>query len=178
MSELITAARPYARAVFEFARDNDAISSWGEQIQYLAAMVAVPEMQQVIDNPRLTKSRIAELFVGAADGHIDDHGANLVRLLAENGKLVLLPEIAALFEQYRDEAEGLVEVEVTSAMPMDAEQEQRIAKALKKRFGRDVKITTQIDESLMGGAVIRAGDLVIDGSLKGRLDKAATVLSR
>ncbi len=178
MSELITAARPYARAAFEFARDNDVVSAWSGQIEHMAALAALPEMQQVIDNPRLTKAQIADLFAEACGDDIDDHGRNLIHLLAENGKLGLLPEIAALFEQYRDEAEGLVEVEVTSAMPMDAEQEKRIADSLKKRFGRDVKITTQIDESLMGGAVIRAGDLVIDGSLKGRLDKAATALSR
>ncbi len=178
MSELITAARPYARALFEFAREQNAVDAWDKQLNFLAGVVTDPAMQPVIDNPRLSKQAIADIVAEICGDGLDSHGVNLVRLLAENGKLTLMPEIAALFERQKDEAEGVVEAEVVSAMAIDADQEKAIADSLKKRFGRDVKITTRIDESLMGGAIIRAGDLVIDGSLKGRLAKAATALSR
>ena len=178
MSELVTAARPYARAVFEFAQEAGSIDQWSEQILLMGAIAAEPSVSTLVEHPKMTKQQIAEVFTEVCGEKVDEHGANLIKLLAENGKLALLPEIAALYEQFKAEDEGLVEAEVVSAMELDADQENAIARSLKKRLGRDVKITTRIDESLMGGAIIRAGDLVIDGSLKGRLAKASTALSR
>ncbi len=178
MSELITAARPYARAVFEFAQAESGLDSWSEQLSFMAAIVANPAMTKLLDNPKLTKEKQAEMFAHVCGDKIDQHAINLVKLLAENGKLSVLPEITELYEEFKDEDEGLVEAEVVSALEISADQEKAIAASLKKRLGRDVHITTRIDESLMGGAIVRAGDLVIDGSLKGRLAKVSTALLR
>ena len=178
MSELITAARPYARAVFEFAQEEGSLDKWSEQILFMGTIAADDAIVTVLDNPKLTKTEIAEIFNTVTGEYVDDHGANLVKLLAENSKLSLLPHIAALYEEFKADADGMIEAEVISAMEVSEAQEKAIAKSLKKRFGREVKITIRIDESLMGGAVIRIDDLVIDGSLKGRLAKATTALSR
>ena len=178
MSELITAARPYARAVFELGQADSELDKWTEQLSFMATIMADPEMSQVLDNPKLTKAEQAGMFVHVCGDKIGVKATNLVKLLADNDKLSLLPEIAALYEQFKTDHEGLVEAEVVSALEISADQEQAIASSLKKRLGRDVHITTRIDKSLMGGAIIRAGDLVIDGSLKGRLAKVTTALSR
>lgn len=178
MSELITAARPYARAVFEFAHAESGLDNWSEQLSFMATIVVDPAMSKLLDNPKLTKEKQAEMFAHVCGDKIDKHAMNLVKLLAENGKLSVLPEIAELYEEFKAEDEGLVEAEVVSALEISVDQEKAIAASLKKRLGRDVHITTRIDESLMGGAIIHAGDLVIDGSLTGRLAKVTTALSR
>ena len=178
MSEFVTAARPYARAVFELADAGGDAEKWSQQLEFMAAIAADSAMLEALDNPRISKQRTAELFTTVCDQQIDDQGRNLAKLLAENSRLGLLPEIAELYEQLRSEAEGSIDAEVISAFKVSDEQQKAIAGSLKKRLGRDVKLTTRIDTSLMGGAIIRAGDLVIDGSLRGRLSKISSVLSR
>jgi F-type H+-transporting ATPase subunit delta len=178
MSELITASRPYARAIFELAEANKDEEKWSQQLTFMAAVAADASMIEALDNPKLSKQQTAELFIKVCDPHLDKQGINLTKLLAENDRLVLLPEITTLYEKLRSEAEGSIDAEVISAFEVSDEQQKAIAKSLKKRLGRDVKLTTRIDTSLMGGAIIRAGDLVIDGSLQGRLTKIGTTLSR
>jgi len=178
MSELITVSRPYARAVFELATSNKDEEKWSEQLDFMAAVASDEVMIDELDNPRLSKQQAAELFVQVCDQHLNEQGINLTKLLAENGRLVLLPEIATLYEELRSEAEGSISAEVISAFEVTDEQLKGIAESLKKRLGCDVKLTTRIDESLMGGAIIRAGDLVIDGTLQGRLRKINSTLSR
>ncbi len=178
MSELITASRPYARAIFELAETNKDEKKWSQQLTFMAAVAADSSMVEALDNPKFSKQQTAELFIKVCDQHLDKQGINLTKLLAENDRLVLLPEITVLYEKLRSEAEGSIDAEVISAFEVSDEQQKAIAKSLKKRLGRDVKLTTRIDTSLMGGAIIRAGDLVIDGSLQGRLAKIGTTLSR
>jgi F-type H+-transporting ATPase subunit delta len=178
MSEITTAARPYARAAFEVAKDHDALQVWTDQLAFLAAVAHDPQMRAVLDSPALTRDQRAELMIGVCGDRIDDQAKNLIKLLAENGRLVILPEIAALYEVMRAEAEGSVEAEVVSAQDVSDAQLAKIAEALKGRLGREVKLTTRIDDSLIGGAIIRAGDLVIDGSIRGRLAKLTGALSR
>lgn len=178
MSELITASRPYARAIFELAEANKDEDKWSQQLTFMAAVAVDTSMIEALDNPKLSKQQTAELFIKVCDPHLDKQGINLTKLLAENDRLVLLPEITTLYEKLRSEAEGSIDAEVISAFEVSDEQQKAIVKSLKKRLGCDIKLTTRIDTSLMGGAIIRAGDLVIDGSLQGRLTKIGTTLSR
>lgn len=178
MSEFVTAARPYARAIFELAEAGKGEKKWSEQLLFMSTVAADENMREALDNPRFSKQQTAELFIQVCDQQVNEQGRNLIKLLAENDRLVLLPEITVLYEQLRSEAEGSIDAEVISAFEVSDGQQKAIAKSLKKRLGRDIKLTTRIDTSLMGGAIIRAGDLVIDGSLQGRLRKITGALSR
>ena len=178
MSDLVTAARPYAKAILELADSDKAMNKWSKQLQFMAAVAMDPELQQLIGNPKLTRQEVAEIFITACGDDIDDQGRNLVRLLAENGRIAVLPELSMLYDKLRADAQGTVEAEVYSAYRLGKEQREKLEAALAKRLGRDVKITSHVDKSLLGGAVIRAGDLVIDGSLKGRIEKLNAALTR
>lgn len=178
MSELTTLARPYAKALFEVAQGGGDLARWSDQLGFMAAVAHDPAMRAYLDNPKLTRDAAARTFISVCEDRIDDQGRNLIRMLADNGRLSLIPEIAALYEVLRAGAEGKVEARVISARPVSDEQKAEIAAALTKRLGRDVELVCEIDEALIGGAVIRAGDLVIDGSMRGRLERMAASLSR
>lgn len=176
MSEITTAARPYAKAVFELAQGSGNYDGWSNQLAFLAAVAKDPSMADKLDNPRLTRESLAELVCAIGEGQLDGAGQNLVRLLAENRRMRLLPGIAPMYEELRAEAEKKVAATVTSAQPVSDTQQKAIAEALKKRFGREVELECKVDETLIGGAVIRAGDLVIDGSVTGRLEQLVGTL--
>ena len=177
MSELTTTARPYARAVFELASESKTLAEWSTALAFMGAVSANDDVRAVLDNPKLTRQDTADVFVQLCDEKLDDKAVNLVKQLAENSRLSILPEIASLYEALKDEAEGAIEAHVTSAKKLTKKEQEAIAKALKKRLGRRVKITTKIDKSILGGAIIRAGDLVIDGSIQGRLRSMTQALS-
>jgi len=157
-------ARPYAKAVFELARATGNFQYWSEKLALIAAVSVDSGMRKLLDNPRLTRAGAADLFIRVLDTDAGEQEANLIRMLAENGRLAQLPLIAAQFERLKAEAERTVDAEVVSAFPLDEAQKTAIAGALKKRLGRDVKLNCSVNDALVGGAVIRAGDLVIDGS--------------
>lgn len=169
-------ARPYARAVFDLARQQGQLQQWSEQLALMAAVVNNATMQSLLDNPRLTRSDAGELVIRACGSDVDEHAANLLRMLAENGRLAQLPMIAVLYDTLRDEAEGTVDAQVISARPLSDAQKTAIAAGLKKRLGRDVQLNCSVNEDLVGGAVIRAGDLVIDGSAVDRLRQLSSAL--
>lgn len=177
MAEKSTVARPYAQAVFELASAQRQFGPWSERLQLLTAITADARLQQLIGNPRVARPQLAALLIDIGGDRLDGHARSLVKLLVENRRLDLLPEITALFTQYRAEAEKVVQAEVVSAFPLSKEQEAGIAAALKKRLGREVSLKSSTDETMVGGAVIRAGDLVIDGSITGHLDRLANALS-
>jgi len=176
--ERTTLARPYAEAVFRLASERKNLAGWSDMLRLMSAISADPQMSRLIDNPRVLRERFVEFFLDVGGKKIDKDGASFVRLLAENHRVQLLPEISGLFETLRAEAEARVEAEVISASAVDDNQLKAISVALKKRLGRDVSLTTRIDPSLVGGIVIRAGDLVIDGSVRGKLGALATHLTR
>lgn len=178
MAETITIARPYAQAVFDIAADAKAFGRWSDALQLLTLVVSDPAMNALIRNPRVPREQHSEIVIDVCGDALDEGARNLVRVLADNQRLALLPEIAALYEEYRAEAEKVVQADVASAFPLSPEQQEAIAASLKKRLGRDVTLECRIDESLIGGAVIRAGDLVIDGSVTGQMDRLASALSR
>jgi len=157
-------ARPYARAVFELAQSKGQLKEWSEQLALMAAVVGNDSMKSALDNPRLTKSDAGKLIIQVCGEDLGDGAANLLKILSENDRLGQLPMIAALYNRFRDDAEGTVEAEVISALPLSETQKNAIANALKQRLGRDVQLNCSVNEDLVGGAVIRAGDLVIDGS--------------
>ena len=178
MSELITAARPYARAVFELAQSDKSLQKWSDALAAVTSIASMPDMSRALENPGLTKQQKAGLLIEATGDALDKQAQNLIKTMAENDRLVLLPELIALFEQMRSEAEGSIEAEVISAYEVTEAQQQTIAKSLKKRLGREVKIKVEIDQDLLGGVIVKAGDLVIDGSVRGRLEKLTSALAR
>lgn len=178
MSEFITVARPYARAIFELAAAEKTLPKWSDTLALVSELVAVPDMRQALENPALTKQQKADLLIEAAGDALDEQAKNLLRTMAENSRLLLLPEVAALYEQMRSEAEGTIEAEVVSAHALSPEQQEKIVDSLKRRLGRDVRLRIEIDEDLLGGAIVKAGDLVIDGSVRGRLEQLASTLTR
>ncbi len=178
MAEKSTIARPYAQAVFEMAKSQNDYSGWSDGLELAASVAASPEMQAVASNPRLSKDQLGELFLGVCGKNLGKSVENLVHLLIENSRLSFLPEIVTLYESYRAEAEGTIEAEVISAFKVTKALQTKIAEALKARLGREVNLTCSVDENLLGGAIIRAGDLVIDGSATGQLQKLASALSR
>jgi len=178
MAEAITAARPYAEAVFRLAQERGELARWSEMLALLAAVAADERIVPLAMDPRVPRERLVTLLLDICGDGLNVHGSNFVRLLAENRRIQLLPEIRALFETLSAEAEGRVEATVISAFPLDQAQQAKLAQALKRKLGREVSLTTQIDRGLLGGVVIRAGDLVIDGSASGRLRALASHLNR
>lgn len=176
MAESTTVARPYAQAVFQRAQETQSLDAWTSTLSVAASVAANPDMQQLIDSPKLTETQLADLFAEVCGEGLGDEGRNLVRLLAENRRLAVLPEIATLFEELRSEAEGAVQAELISAFPATETQKAEVIAALKKRLGRDIQLEAKTDSALLGGAVIRAGDLVIDGSVRGKLARLSTAL--
>lgn len=170
MEELTTLARPYAVAVFRLAQEKGELDLWSEMLQFLAEVGRDPTMKGLIANPRLEAGKLAEVVIDVAGGRLNDYGQNLVKTLAgRHGRLALLPAIAEGYEQERAAAEKRVTVEVVSAYAVNPQVKQTITEAMQKRLGFQVELETRIDRSLIGGVVVRAGDLVIDVSLKGRL---------
>lgn len=177
MADKLTIARPYARAAFEEARKDGGLDAWSDALQVAAQVVTDARVADLLGNPHVTAPQLAQLFIDVGGKGLGEHGANFVRTLAENGRLAYLPEISSLFAGMKDEAQGMADVTVTSAAALDAAAQQKLSAALEKRLQRKVRLHTQIDPELIGGAVIRAGDLVIDGSLSTRLARIAYELT-
>ena len=177
MAEITTVARPYAQAVFKRASETGDLAKWSDMLQLAAAVSMDESMEEVTSSARFLKEQITGIFLDVCGDSLNEEAQNLVKILAENRRLVLLPEIAAVYEAYRAEAESTIEAEMVSAKPVSDEARDKIAQALKARLGREVKLNCVIDESLLGGAVIRAGDMVIDGSAHGRLNRLASTMN-
>lgn len=178
MSRDTTIARPYAAAAFEHAREQGALDAWSDQLALLSAVVDHETIQAALDDPKLTRARRAELILAVGGERLDAGMTNLVRLLAENNRLIALPAIAEQFEHHRAEHEQTVEATVISARALTGAQEEAIIESLRKRLNKNVTLSQQVDESLIGGAVVKAGDWVMDGSMKTRLSKLSAALLR
>lgn len=178
MAEKTTIARPYAQAMFDSAKEKGNMVKVAEALQIAAAAVSDPALAAMIGNPDVADDKIIALLTDLCGDRASNEVENFFKLLAEYDRLVILPEIADLFERYRAEEEKTVEAEVVSAAELSNAQKSNIAKGLKKRLGRDVTLECKVDESLIGGAIIRAGDLVIDGSITSQLSKLGHALSR
>ena len=175
MSQALTLARPYARAAFALARDNGKLAGWSDALGFSARVAADPRAAALLGHPRLTRDEAVALL--APEG-VDAAFADLLGLLFDNRRVALLPEIAGLYDELRLESERVVRAKVTSATALPAAELASITAALKKRFGREVEVETAVDAALIGGAVIDAGDVVIDGSLRGKLERLQTTLAQ
>lgn len=173
MADRLTVARPYARAAFEQARAAGALGSWSGALGRAALAVSDERVRALFGSPKVTDAQLAELIADAAGSGLDAGGRNLIRLLAENKRLPFLPEIAQIFDQFKAEAERVVDVSITSAAPMAEGEAAKLVAALEQRFDRKVRMQADVDPSLIGGALVRAGDLTIDGSVKARLTRLA-----
>lgn len=174
MSQSITLARPYARAAFGAAQDAQQLPAWSQALGFSAQIASEPQVAALLLNPQLTREQALMLL---SPQGVDEAFTRFLGVLADARRLPLLPEIAALYEQLRAEAERIVLAKVTSASELPPGELDVIKAALAKRFGRQVAVTTEVDASLIGGAIIDAGDVVIDGSLKGKLARLQTALA-
>jgi len=173
MSQPLTLARPYARAAFASAQQAGRTAAWSQALAFAARIAADPQVHALLAHPQLSQAQATELL--RLDGS-DEGVTGFLSLLAENRRLALLPEITGLFEQLRADADRVVKARVTSATLLGDAELESIKVALRRRFGRDVELETAVDESLIGGAVIDAGDVVIDGSLRGKLARLQSAL--
>lgn len=176
MAEKATIARPYAQAAFELARDSQSLKKWSDMLAISALIAKDTNMANVINNPRMIVEDTAGIVIDVCGDNLNEEGKNFVRLLATNHRVGVLPEISTLFEAMRADHERSQQAVVISAFPVSDAQRDKIAAALKVRLGRDITLKCEINSELLGGAIIKAGDLVIDGSARGSLEKLATNL--
>lgn len=176
-AELITIARPYARAAFATAVNSDQLSKWSEMLELLATVSCDSSVQAMLANPSLTQGQRAQLLVDISGEQIDQKGKNFISLLAEYKRIELLPEVHHLFELLKANHEKTVEVEVVSAYEVSEEDEKRLTETLKTKLKRDVHISSSVDKSLIGGLVVRTEDSVIDNSISSRLAKLAHAMN-
>ena len=179
MAESITVARPYTKAAFETALAQGDLGSWSEFLNMAAAVVADPGLAQVLDNPELTAAEKAQLVTDVVNGShpVSQQAQNFLNLLAENKRLSLLPEVSSLYETLKANQEQSVDVSIVSAFDLGNEQQDKLAQALSAMLSREINITSTTDASLLGGVIVHAGDLVIDGSVKGKLGKLAEAMN-
>ncbi|MEY4767594.1 MAG: hypothetical protein RL637_233 [Pseudomonadota bacterium] len=173
MSELLTLARPYSIAVFKLAQQHQQTQVWSEMLQLLAFVVQDSQIQLLINNPKISKSKLIQLFLEITQGHFTEQGQNLLKLLISHNRLILAPQISILYEQHKAQVEGYIEVNVQTAYPFSDSEANSFKLSLEKRWAKTVHMNVSIEPSLIGGFRIKAGDQVIDGSIKGRLQQLA-----
>ena len=171
-----TVARPYAEAAFARARESEQIDSWTEALELLAQLAANEAMAEQIGNPNVPRERVRDILLEILGDRLSAEAQNLVKLLADNDRLSVLPEIARLFEVLKTEQRGVRQVHIRSAYAVDAAQQKKLAAALKAKLNAEVELTIEKDKALIGGIEIRADDLVIDASVRGKLQKLAAEL--
>jgi len=171
MAELTTLARPYAKAAFEAAVEAGSLGDWSESLATVAAVVSEPAVRSALTSPSLTGEKQAQLVTELCGDEIIGQVKNFIAILAENKRIPLMPEIVTLFETLKANQEMKVDVNVISAFPLSDALQEKLAASLKAKLQREVVLHSENDKSLIGGAVIRAGDLVIDGSVRGKLAK-------
>ncbi|AMD02777.1 MULTISPECIES: F0F1 ATP synthase subunit delta [Halomonas] len=177
MAETSTVARPYAKAAFEYARDHKALEAWSDMLVKLGQVVAERDAQKLIASPKIATDRKVDMVIEVADISVDDAGRRFLEALGDKGRLSALGAIAEQFERLRADHEKRIDVTVVTAYALDDKQQNKLAGALKKRLNREISITTQVDPKLLGGVVLRAGDTVIDGSVRGRLNRLSEALT-
>lgn len=177
MADRLTVARPYAKAAFAQAKAAGALGSWSGALARAAATVSDERVRSLFGSPKVTAAQLAGLVSDIAGAELSQDARNFIALLAENKRLPFLPEISQIFDALKADAERVVDVAITSAAPMGADEQGKLVAALEKRFDRKVRVESAVDASLIGGAVVRAGDLTIDGSVKARLARLAQDLT-
>jgi len=182
MADFTTAARPYANAVYDLASGASdkasTLQSWSDALANLAAVVSDAQIGELLSDPETGKQQKGELIIQVLGDKLNEQQQNLVKLMAENGRLIIMPDVQQQFEVARAKAENKVDAEVVSAFELTAEQTDELINTLKNKLGCDITLTTTVDESLIGGVIIKAGDTIIDASMKSQLDSLALSLGR
>ena len=175
MSELTTVARPYARAAFEFAVDNNKVDAWSEMLLFTAEVVNNPTVTVLLKGDK-TAQELANIFIDICEGQLDDNGLNFIKLMAENGRLSVLPRVAELYAELEAEHKKTINVDVVSAYVLSKKQKIELSASLEKRLARKVNLNCSVDKTVITGMVISAGDLVIDSTAKGQLMRLSNAL--
>ena len=175
MAESLTIARPYAEAAFDLAREAGALPAWSDALRRLATVAGTESARELIGNPRLTNEQVARL-IGDASGQLSAEQDNFVQVLAENERLSVLPEISGLYEQLRNEHEGVLDAQIRSAYPLVQQQIDDIVATLAEKYGKQIKASVTVDANLIGGVAVRIGDEVIDASVRGKLAQMASAM--
>jgi len=173
MSELATLARPYAVAAFDRARESGKTSAWSDSLSFLTQVFQDERILRAAKNPRADKQKFTQALLDLCEGHLDEESKNFVRMLIDNRRLELIRNISELFEAYRAEEEGYIAVEVFSAYELEDDERNKIEAALRETLGKNPRLNVSVDESLIGGVLIRAGDRVIDASVRGQIQRLA-----
>lgn len=173
MSELATLARPYAAAVFKRSLETGTTEKWSKSLAFISVVLNDKEISAAVNNPKVSKERLSALILDICQGQVDEEGANFLKLLVQNNRLTLAPTIAGLFEALKAESEGYVDVEVATAYAFSKEEKQSFTSTLEKTLSKKVHMNVTVDKSLIGGVLVRAGDRVIDGSVKGQFQQLA-----
>ena len=176
MAEVVTIARPYAEAIARLAKEHNSWGSWSAVLGMAASVATEPQVAELIGNPGVPAERVADVVIAVCGSKLDEQGANFVKLLAENKRLVVLPEIARLFEEIRSEAEGMLEARVATPFPLSEAQMTSLVAKLEAKYGRKVTASQEEDASLIGGVVITVGDEVLDASVRTKLAEMAVTL--
>ncbi len=175
MSELTTVARPYAKAAFDFAVEAKAIDTWHEMLVFAAEVSKDVTITEYLSGG-VSVEQATELFLKVCDVQLDSNGQNLIKVMAENQRLLVLPQVLTQFSELKAEHEQLIDVDITSAVKLKVAQQKVIGAALEKRLARKVKLNCSVDKNVVSGLIIKAGDMVIDGSIRGKLNRLATTL--
>lgn len=178
MAELATIARPYANAVFELAKRENSLDQWSRMLGVLSATAGHETVALLLDSPDMPSSAKAYRLAQVCGDELDDRGKKFLQALAEHDRLELIGEVREQFEELRAEEQKSLDVEVISAFELTEAQNESLKAALHRKFDKDISIETRVDASLIGGAIVRAGDMVIDGSLRGKLNKLAANLTQ
>lgn len=178
MAELSTLARPYAKAAFQYAAEHKNVDQWADMLKLAAIVSEQEKVTRLINSPSESSDQLAATMTDLCSDKMVDHGANLFSVLAQNKRMALLPQISQQFQKFQAEQEHIVDVDISSAFELTSEELARLSEKLRQRLECDVNINTNIDRDLIGGVIVRAGDLVIDGSVRGKLAKLAEVLNQ
>ncbi len=177
MSNVTTLARPYAKAAFDLADADNATGSWNDMLALASSLVSEESIAVLLQSPEVSGKQLVEVFSDIAAESFDDRFRDYLSVLAENKRFPLIPEIATLYQKLREEADKLLRVRVVSAFALDENQATRMKDALARRFEREILLESEVDSSIIGGAIVYAGGQVIDGSLKDRLTKLSNSLT-
>ncbi len=178
MADYASTARPYAKALFELAGENDAFDTWTAALEHIVAVTGDGDFRTLINEPRVSRAQIAGLLIDVSKQHLPVGGENFVSLLVQNDRLDAVADIQQQFAELVAKAQASVHAEVLTAMALTEQQKSALQAALEKRLGLKVQLEETIDSTLVGGAIVKAGDLVIDGSARGRIEKLTTALLR
>lgn len=175
MSELTTIARPYAKAAFDFAKEKGALDQWGQMLSFAAEVTKNEDISELLSGS-VSAEKLSEIFISVCGEQFDEFGQNLIKVMAENGRLRAFPDVCTEFLRLKQEHEKQMDVDVISATKLSKKQLSEISVKLEQRLERKVNLNCSVDETLLGGVVIRAGDLVIDNSTRGQLGRLSDAL--